>query len=447
MRVHIISIGGRIMHSLALLLKADGHEVSGSDDEIYEPSRSKLKLAGLLPDKIGWDRARISDEVDFVLLGMHAKKDNPELQHALELGLEVLSYPEFIYRMSKEKQRIVVAGSHGKTTTVAMIMHVLNYRDFDFDYLIGAELDGFDEMIRLSNAPLIVIEGDEYLSSCIDSRPKMIHYQPDLSVITGIAWDHINVFESEKEYDDLFENFIQSHSRQSKIFSYKDDFKLEKLANQFSEVRNIKFYEALPKLENGNISYDNKQYRIKVFGHHNRANMMAALKVCQELGITSADFFAAISTFRGASKRMELLIEGNDSIVYRDFAHAPSKVSATLQALKEHYKSKKLIAILELHTYSSLNHKFLPKYKNTMDDAHEAYVYYSEHTLKVKNLKPLTKNEVENAFAHEGLQVLNNKEEFSAVLTELELSNSVVVLMSSGNFDKINVKGILIQQL
>ncbi len=434
------------MHTLAIHLKAEGHHVTGSDDEIYEPSRSALERHALLPEEMGWHAEAITDNIDTVILGMHARADNPELLRAIDLDIEVLSYPEFIFRASKKKKRIVVAGSHGKTTTTAMIMHVFKYRNKDFDFLVGAELNGFQSMIELSDAPVIVIEGDEYLSSCIDRRPKMIHYLPDISVITGIAWDHVNVFKTEEEYNNLFRDFIDTHQSSSKIFAYKDEALLDQLVLENKGRREIVSYLPLEKVKNGNVIFNNKQYRIRVFGEHNRANMMAALKVCLEMGITAPDFFAAISTFKGASKRMELWFQTDKVIVYRDFAHAPSKARASVQALREHFSSKKIIAFLELHTYSSLNADFLPKYKGVMDLADEAYVYYSNHTLKIKNLPALEKQEVFDSFDSD-VTVLNTKEELSASLRKLSLNNCVLVFMSSGNFDKIDVKGILKEKL
>jgi UDP-N-acetylmuramate: L-alanyl-gamma-D-glutamyl-meso-diaminopimelate ligase len=447
MRIHIIAIGGRIMHSLALILQKHGHQVSGSDDEIYEPSRTKLKKAGLLPEKEGWDSSRILDDIDLVILGMHAKADNPELIVAQSKGISVMSYPEYIYQCSKDKKRIVVAGSHGKTTTTAMIMHVLKYRNIEFDYLIGAELDGFDSMIRLSYAPLIILEGDEYLSSCIDRRPKMQHYFPSMSIITGVSWDHVNVFKTEDEYIELFDWFIETHEADAPIYYYEEDVILRNLAKKHTSSKDVEPYLPLNRLANGNIIYDNKQYKIKVFGKHNRANMMAALQVCLKQGITAPDFFAAISSFKGASKRMELFFENENSKVYRDFAHAPSKVKATVAALKENFPDKKIITFLELHTFSSLNQDFLPKYSDSLADADEAYVFYSAHTLEIKNMPFLKTNLVIDAFNRRDLKVINEREALESELENLNLTNSVVVFMSSGNFDKIDLKGILINKL
>ncbi|GLR16179.1 UDP-N-acetylmuramate--L-alanine ligase [Portibacter lacus] len=447
MRIHIIAVGGRIMHTLALNLAEKGHRVSGSDDEIYEPSKSKLAAKGLLPSAFGWDENRISEDIDLIILGMHARADNPELIKAQKLNIEILSYPAFIYKMSKDKKRIVVAGSHGKTSTTAMIMHVLKFRDIDFDYLIGAELDGFGSMIRLTDAPIIVIEGDEYLSSSIDRRPKMIHYRPDISIITGIAWDHVNVFKTEIEYNHLFDAFIETHDEEAPIFAYAEDNNLDILAGKYAKDYNIQRYHALEKLENGNVVYDNKQYKIRVFGKHNRANMMAALQVCLKLGIRPPDFFAAISTFKGASKRLEVMHKTDDGVVYRDFAHAPSKVKATVDALKEHFPDRKIVAFLELHTFSSLNSAFLPKYSHSLDSADEAYVYYSPHTLSIKHMPALDKEEVAKAFNKPGISVLDDKQELQQEIEDLELGKSVIVFMSSGNFDKIDVKGILIKKI
>lgn len=446
MRIHIIAIGGRIMHSLALILQKKGHEVTGSDDEIYEPSRTRLRDAGLLPDREGWNEDRITENIDLIILGMHAKADNPELVAAQVKGVNVVSYPEYIYACSKEKQRIVIAGSHGKTTTTAMIMHVLKYRDFDFDFLIGAELAGFDAMIKLSDAPVIVIEGDEYLSSCIDPKPKMQHYFPSLSVITGVSWDHVNVFRTEEDYIDLFDRYIEAHGIESPIYYYAEDAILVDLVSKHRSSKDLEGYFPLELHTSGNLVYENKQYGIKVFGKHNRANMMAALKVCLKLQISAPDFFAAMSTFKGASKRMELLAENGDSMIYRDFAHAPSKVKATVAALKENYPRKKIITFLELHTFSSLNIDFLPQYSGSLADADEAYLYYSEHTLAVKKMPFLKTKYIYDAFNKEDMKVISKREDLIKEIENLDLSNAILVFMSSGNFDKIDLKGILIHK-
>ncbi len=443
MKIHIIAIGGRIMHTLGLLMVEKGHEVTGSDDEIYEPSRSRLDRAGILPEEMGWKSSRLSSEIDLVILGMHARKDNPELLRAQELGLKIMSYPEFIFDQSREKKRIVVAGSHGKTSTTAMIMHVLKYRNFDFDYLVGAELDGFGSMVKLSDAPLIVIEGDEYLSSSIDRRPKMQHYKPHMSVITGIAWDHINVFKTEEEYDKLFRLFLEQHSDDAKVFYYENDPKLEQLTKEYERFQSLISYKPLDLLENGNVAFDKKQYRIKVFGEHNRANMSAALNVCLELGITAPDFFAAISTFKGASKRMELLHENESSKVYRDFAHAPSKLKATVNAVKEHFPNHRLYAFFELHTFSSLSKPFLPKYNGALSSADESCVYFSSHTLEIKGLPALEEDFVRASFGSKELTVVSQKEELISVIQKIKLENAIVLFMSSGTFDHTNIHAAL----
>ena len=447
MKIHIIAVGGRIMHTLALNLVEQSHVVTGSDDEIYEPSKSRLADAGVLPEEIGWNASRITSDIDLVILGMHAREDNPELVKAQEIGLKIVSYPEFIYDASISKKRVVIAGSHGKTSTTAMIMHVLKYRNLDYDYLIGAELEGFGKMVKLSDAPLIIIEGDEYLSSSIDRRPKMMHYQPHISVITGIAWDHINVFKTEEDYIALFDEYLDQHQSDASIYLYEEDKQLRLLGEKYGHTKNISYYKALALSSSNNVVHDQKQYRINVFGEHNRANMMAALDVCMDLGITAPDFFAAISTFRGAAKRLELLIENQHSKVYRDFAHAPSKVNATVTAIKEQYPHKRIIALLELHTYSSLNIKFLPKYKGALDNADEAYVYYSEHTLSIKKMDQLSPQIVEESFENPSVKAINQKEELELVLEQIDLDNCVILIMSSGTFDHLDVKGILEKKL
>ncbi len=443
MKIHIISIGGRIMHTLALNLIEKGHLVSGSDDEIYEPSKSRLKKAGVLPNELGWDAQRINSNIDLIILGMHARVDNPELIKAQELGLKIMSYPEFVFEESKDKKRIVVAGSHGKTSTTAMIMHVLKDNKADFDYLIGAELEGFGTMVKLTNAPLIIIEGDEYLSSCIDRKPKMMHYFPHLSVITGIAWDHINVFKTEQEYFDLFDNYIDYHTKDAKIFAFENDSDLQNLVKRYRNKKNINNYNSLEVGKNGNILLNQKEYKVNVFGAHNRANMMAALNVCIELGISVEHFFESITSFNGASKRLELVNENSTCKIYRDFAHAPSKLKASVLAIREQYKDKRIIAIFELHTFSSLNKDFLPKYKGSLEMADEAIVYYSEHTIQIKNMESLSKQIIENAFDKKGLKVISDKEKLRSEIEQLRLDNCIVVMMSSGTFDGIDIKGLL----
>lgn len=440
MRIHVISIGGRIMHTLAMVLQAQGDVVTGSDDEIYEPSKSKLNSVGLLPNKIGWDELRISKDLDLVVLGMHAKKDNPELLKAKELGLPIVSYPELIYQRSKEKKKVVVAGSHGKTTTTAMIMHVLKEQAMAFDFLVGAEIDGFDTMIRLSNAPLIVIEGDEYLSSPIDSRPKMLHYHPDLAIITGAEWDHINVFPTEQAYLDEFSNFLNLMNENGKCYFDMTDPKLLKIClDEVCKVDRIG-YDALTVNKRGQVIIDEEKYDISVFGRHNLLNMQAAMSVCKDLGITPKDFMLSIADFKGASKRLQILHQSENKIVYRDFAHAPSKVRATSQAVKQKHKSKKIKAILELHTYSSLNQDFIPLYKGALSDIDAVIVYYNEHTLKMKNMPMLEHSYVKDCFAHHNIQVISSKEELERNLIAFCTDAEVLLLMSSGNYNGLSIE-------
>ena len=447
MNIHIIAVGGRIMHTLALNLHERGNTVTGSDDEIFEPSKSRLAKANILPSEMGWDANRITENVDLVILGMHARIDNPELLKAQELGLKIVSYPEFIAEESKGKKKIVVAGSHGKTTTTAMIMHVLSLRSIHFDYLIGAELEGFSRMVKLSDAPIIVIEGDEYLSSAIDRRSKMIHYNADICVITGVAWDHINVFKTEEEYNQLFETFLLGLADESRTFLYAEDSQLNELYEKYESKKDLHKYRALELNERGEIIYDQQRYAVKVFGAHNRANMMAALKVCAELGISESEFFAAISSFRGASKRMEIVVETPETIIYRDFAHAPSKVKASLEALVENFTDRRVVVFLELHTFSSLNVEFLPKYAGSLDGAAESYVYYSEHTLKIKKLKNFDKTTIRSCFENANLNVLSTKDELKSAIKQLRLDNCVIVFMSSGSFDGLDIEGIVDKNL
>jgi len=443
MRIHFIAIGGSAMHNLALALKNSGHIISGSDDEIFEPSRSRLDSQGLLPEKFGWFPEKLDDQIDIIILGMHAKPDNPELLKAHDIGLEIVSYPEFLYQQSVNKKRIVIGGSHGKTTITSMIMYVLSKMGIDFDYMVGSKIKGFDIMVRLSDAPIIILEGDEYLSSPIDRRPKFHWYKPHLAVLTGIAWDHINVFPTFENYIWQFEEFVDLMVDGGKLFYYEDDTVLGKVVEN-TKVGIDKFSYGLPENEiiNGVTSVvdDNIRIPLSVFGDHNLINMNAAMLICNELGINRTEFFETIKTFDGASNRLELINKTAGSYVYKDFAHAPSKVIATVKAVRNQFPDKNFVACLELHTFSSLNREFLVQYANSLDLADKACVYFSNHALKLKRLPELDKQDIFIAFDNNNLEVFNDSAEMQNWLLGQEKKNIVFLMMSSGNFDGINLE-------
>lgn len=442
MRVHLIAIGGSAMHNVALALYQKGYELSGSDDEIFEPSKSRLQKAGLLPDKIGWDPNRINEELDVVILGMHARKDNPELLRARELGLKVVSYPEFIYEQAKDKQRVVIAGSHGKTSMTAMILHVLAKLGIDCDYLVGAQLEGFQTMVKLSNAPLMIIEGDEYLSSPIDRRPKFLWYRANIAVISGIAWDHINVFPTFEDYKAQFAALVDSISADGSLIYYEDDKDIQLIVKQHSNDLELKAYNTHPyELKDGRtMLIDNgNSYPVEIFGKHNLQNLNAALQVCLKLGVDKTDFYRAIASFKGADKRMELIAENEHSKVFKDFAHAPSKLKASVGAAKEQFPDKRLIACVELHTFSSLTKAFLDQYSGSMDQADRAMVYYNPHTIAHKGLEEISKAEVKEAFSPSVVEVYNDSDEIKVGLESEDYQHTILLLMTSGNFDGIDL--------
>ncbi len=446
MKIHFIAIGGAIMHNLAIELKRKGHAITGSDDEIYDPSRTRLEENGLLPKYMGWyPDKNISEDLDCVILGMHAREDNMELRRAKKLRIPIYSFPEFIYKQSKDKKRVVVGGSHGKTTTTTMIMHVLHTLGKDFDYLVGAQLEGFDLMVRLSDAPIIVLEGDEYLSSPIDKRPKFLHYKPHIAVLTGIAWDHINVFPTFRGYVNQFRNFIQGMRDATKLFYYGWDEHLRNLILEKEHYCEAKLYTAPQyKIEQGKVILETNQgeFPLQIFGQHNLENLQAARYVCQELGISDAEFLKAISTFKGAAKRLQHIGGNEDTDIYLDFAHAPSKVKATTNAVKSLHPERKLIACVELHTFSSLNKDFHPEYKGTLNQADEAFVFYSEHTLEMKKLPHFKPEELAAHFNHPNLKVVTDKDDLYRMLSVKYYRNANVLFMSSGRFNGMDIDGL-----
>ncbi len=442
MRIHFIAIGGSAMHNLALALHDKGEQISGSDDAVFEPSKSRLKAKGLLPENEGWFPEKITADIDAVILGMHAKADNPELLKAQELGLKIYSYPEFIYEHSKNKTRVVIGGSHGKTTITSMILHVMNYHNVPVDFLVGAQLEGFTNMVHLTKEnDFMLIEGDEYLSSPTDLRPKFHLYQPNIALISGIAWDHINVFPTFENYVEQFKIFIDKITNGG-ILIYNEDDAIVKQIVEDAEKPIRKLSYSLPEyfIENG-VTYletSDGPMPIEVFGAHNLSNLAGAKWICQNMGIDEAEFYEAIASFKGASKRLEKIAETKTTVAYKDFAHSPSKVKATTEAVKKQYPNKKLIACLELHTYSSLNAEFLTEYQGALDAADTAVVFYSPDAVAIKKLKEVTKEQIEQAFNREDLIVYTNPEEFKSFLVVQDFKDSVLLLMSSGNYGGLN---------
>jgi UDP-N-acetylmuramate: L-alanyl-gamma-D-glutamyl-meso-diaminopimelate ligase len=438
MNVHFIAIGGAAMHNLALALHNNGLHVTGSDDTIFEPSKSRLNAAGLLPTQFGWYPEKITSNLDAVVLGMHAKQDNPELLKAQELGLKIYSYPEFLYEQSKHKTRVVIGGSHGKTTITAMILHVLNYHDIDVDYMVGAQLEGFDVMVKLTDdADFIVLEGDEYLSSPIDRRPKFHLYQPNIALLSGIAWDHINVFPTFKNYIEQFKIFVDSITVGGSISYNTEDINVKTIVEQSeNQIRKFPYQTPEHKIEAGLTYLDTEEgpLPLEVFGAHNLNNLAGSKWICQQMGVDQDDFYEAISSFSGASKRLEKVAENTNCVVYKDFAHSPSKVKATTQAVKSQYPKRELVACLELHTYSSLNAEFLEHYKNTLDAADTAVVFYSPDAIEIKQLEAVSKTQIATAFEREDLIIFTDPTLFEAYLMALKYDHKTVLLMSSGSY-------------
>lgn len=445
-RIHFIAIGGAAMHSLALALHDKGYEVTGSDDEINEPSYSRLLHAGLLPERIGWFPEKITGQLSAVILGMHARADNPELQKAQQLGLPVYSYPEYLYEQSKNKKRVVIGGSHGKTTITAMILHVLKEAGVDFDYMAGSAVPGFDNMVKLSHAPLIILEGDEYLSSPIDRRPKFHWYRPHVAVLSGIAWDHINVFPTFKMYVEQFRIFLQKMETGATLFYCEEDEVLKNLAETSAATINKVPYRTPASItENGitSLIYDSVKYPLGVFGKHNLQNAEAARLVCREAGITDKEFYTAIGSFKGAARRLEKLFDNGSATIFRDFAHSPSKLKATVHAVAHQFPQRSIIACMELHTFSSLSENFLTEYAHCMDEADTAIVFYNPQTIAHKKLPPVSKESVKNAFKRNDLMVFDAPDELSAWLHQCNFHNAVLLLMSSGTFSGLDVQALL----
>ncbi len=442
MKVHFIAIGGSAMHNLAMALHQKGFAVTGSDDELFEPSRSRLSSCGLLPESKGWFPEKISSDLDAVILGMHARADNPELLQAKKLGLPVFSYPEYLFEQTKDKKRIVIGGSHGKTTITAMILHVLKTLEVDVDYMVGAHLEGFETMVRLSDAPIAIFEGDEYLSSPLDRRPKFHLYLPHVAVISGIAWDHINVFPTFENYVEQFRIFAERIEPGGDLIYFQEDKQLQKIAQQLRPDVKTCAYKALPhRVENGKTYLLTEQgdFPLAIFGLHNMQNLNAAKEVCSRIGISDEAFYRAISSFAGADKRLQILAENDDTTVFLDFAHSPSKLKATTQAVKAQYQDRKLIACMELHTFSSLNADFLTHYEGAMNSADEALVYFDPKVLEHKHLAVISAAEVKAAFGG-SVKVFTTSDKLQDYLKSCPLQGCSVLLMSSGNFSGIDFK-------
>ena len=440
MKIHLIAIGGSAMHNMALALHQKGFEVTGSDDAIFSPSKERLAKYNLLPNEMGWFANKITTDLDAIILGMHAREDNPELAKAKELNIPIYSYPEYIYQQSKHKKRVVIGGSHGKTSITAMILHVLQNLNIDCDYMVGAQLEGFDTMVKLTHeAPIIILEGDEYLSSPIDRRPKFHLYQPHIAVLSGIAWDHINVFPNFDMYVDQFRIF-KNMIAETLIYCSQDE-ELKKLAKEKSNCQLIPYTTPTHSIANGITTVDNTE--LIIFGNHNLQNLNAAKLVCKELGVTNSDFFLQIANFKGASMRLELVKKTAISAVYKDFAHSPSKLKATSSAMKKQFSSRKLVACMELHTFSSLNEKFLKEYKKSMDEPDIAIVYFNPKALALKRIDIITPNQIITAFDRKDLLVFTDSEKLGKYLRKLNWKGMNLLMMSSGNFNGINMLNLI----
>lgn len=453
MQIHFIAIGGSAMHNLALALHHKGYIITGSDDVIFEPSKTRLAEKGMLPKTFGWFPEKVNSNLDAIILGMHAKADNPELLRAQELGLKIYSYPEFLYEQSKNKTRVVIGGSHGKTTITSMILHVLNFHGKPVDYMVGAQLEGFDRMVHLTEEnDFIVLEGDEYLSSPIDRRPKFHIYQPNIALLSGIAWDHINVFPTYENYVEQFQIFVDSIVKGGSITYNEEDPDVVKVVEASENtIRKLPYHTPAYIVENGQTLLETSegQMPIAVFGKHNLSNLAGAKWICQHMGVDEDDFYEAISSFTGASKRLEKIVESPLSVAYKDFAHSPSKVAATTTAVKEQYPNRKLVAFLELHTYSSFNPEFLKEYRGALDAADEAIVFYLPESVQIKKLEAVTADQIRTAFQRNDLQIFTEAEAFRNFVLDQDYKNTALLFMSSGNYGGLNLKDIteLIEKL
>ncbi|MCD8448148.1 Mur ligase domain-containing protein [Tenacibaculum dicentrarchi] len=446
MRVHFIAIGGSAMHNLAIALHQKGDIITGSDDTIHNPSKARLEKYGLLPNEFGWFSEKITTDLDAIILGMHAKKDNPELLKAQELGVKIYSYPEFLYEQSKDKTRVVIGGSHGKTTITSMILHVMNYHEREVDYMVGAQLDGFETMVHLTEEnDFIVLEGDEYLSSPIDMRPKFHLYKPNIALLSGIAWDHINVFPTIENYNEQFKIFTDSLINGGMMVYNEEDAVLKDIVeNSTNPIKKYPYQTPEYFIDNGVTYIDTSDgdLPLEVFGEHNLQNIAGAKWICQHMGIDEDEFYEAIASFKGASKRLEKVAENKSSVIFKDFAHSPSKVKATTTAVKNQYKERTVLACLELHTYSSLNAEFLKEYKGALAKADKAVVFYSPDAVKIKQLKEVTQQQIATSFERDDLIIYTNPADFKEFLFNQNLENTALLLMSSGNYGGLNFDAV-----
>ncbi len=444
MKIHFIAIGGAVMHNLAIVLRRKGNEVTGSDDKIVDPAKANLEKEGILPQQLGFFEENITPDLDAVILGMHAREDNVELLKAQELGIKVFSFPEYIYEVSKNKQRVVIAGSHGKTTITSMVMHVLKENNYDFDYLVGAKVKGFDTSVKLTeNAPIIVLEGDEYLASPINRESKFMFYKPNAALITGIAWDHVNVFPDYDDYVKQFEKFAHSLEPWGFLTWFEEDEELKQIFNSYDAKVRTRAYNTHPHIIKGNITYlqtDFGEFPLKVFGEHNLQNIAGAKNICNEIGVFDEDFYKAISTFEGAANRLQFVGRNSKTVIYKDFAHSPSKLKATVHAMKQQFKEQTLVAVMELHTFSSLNKDFLEQYAGSMHQADIPVVFYDKETFEQKKMPVLKEAFVKEAFRNERLNIFTDKESLQAFLLKQDWNNKNLLLMTSGNYAGMNIE-------
>ncbi len=442
-KYHFIAIGGAVMHNLALALVQKGDQVTGSDDEIYEPSRTRLEKAGILPAESGWFPEKLTADLDGIILGMHARIDNPELIKAQELGIPVYSFPEFIYNQSQQKKRVVIAGSHGKTSITSIILHVLKDQNVDFDYLVGAQIEGFDLMVRLSDAPVIVIEGDEYLTSPLDRTPKFFHYHHDIVLVSGIAWDHFNVFPDFEVYKNQFSKLMNQTPNKGELIYCEVDPLVKEAAEKAETLGQKQPYRAHPaEIIDGKtfLQTDLGSLEIGIFGDHNLQNLQGAMEVCRALGISTSEFYRSIPTFKGAAKRQEILAFGKTGILFRDFAHAPSKLKATVNAVKNQFPERRLISVQELHTYSSLNKEFLPNYSNSMEETDVAIIYLNPHAVALKKLELMDEVTLQEGFKRSDLMLFTESQSLKEYLLAQNYTNTNLLLMSSGNYDNLDLE-------
>lgn len=444
-KYHFIAIGGAVMHNLALALVSKGYQITGSDDEIYEPALTRLQKAGILPPNLGWEPSKITPDLTGIILGMHARIDNPELIEAQKMGIPVFSFPEFIFNQSKNKKRIVIAGSHGKTSITSIILHVLKNQKIDFDYLVGAQIQGFELMVRLSDAPIIIIEGDEYLTSPIDRTPKFFHYQHLIVLISGIAWDHYNVFPDFDDYKNQFSKLMERTPDLGQLIYCNVDPLVKEAAEKTQILAAKTPYHAHPaKIIDGKtyLQTPDDWVEIQIFGDHNLQNLQGALEICRSIGISDSQFYDSIQSFEGAAKRQELLAKGKNSCLYRDFAHAPSKLKATVNAVKAQFPKRKLIAVQELHTYSSLNSAFLPNYAGSMDAADLAIIYLNPHAAALKKLELMDEKTLQDGFGRQDIRVFTDSDQLKNYLLSQDYANSNLLLMSSGSYDNLDLEVI-----